>query len=1364
MLKRNLIFMILLLLVGSMSANLLFEENFTGTPGNTLTTYGWTAHSGSGSNPGQIGTENLTYTGYTPASGYSAETVFTGTTSAEDVHKSFGAQTSGTVYVSLLVKVPTTTNASSDYFFHLAPETIGTDFKGRIFWKKDPAGSNIAFGLAKAGNAAAAAYTGFNYQFDTTYLIVMRYDIITGTANDVVSLWINPATGSEPAADLSAPDVAGNDIGNVGSVAIRQGNPTSPIKIDGIRVGTTWTDLFGSTGNIPPSITSIVQTPSIDIQATTTVSVSADVTDSDGTVSLVQCKWGTATGTYPNTINMAVGTAPTYTTVSNILAQPAGTTVYYVVYAVDDDTDSSTSAEHSYTVIAPATTTIPYTEDFSAGWGDTYMYDVAGTHPWYVYNSDNASCNGYGGTLEEHWLVLPAINFNNYTQERMTFNTIATFGVIDANNYLNLMYSSNYFGLGDPSSATWTPIPFTNGGVGGGETPSGVLDLSGISGTNVYLAFKYYSTDNPSRWELDDINIYIASVPVITAAPATLTGFTYEGTGPSAAQTFTVSGADLTADIVLTAPTNYEISLSETSGYVSPLTLTQTGGTVAATTIYARLKSGLAVGEYNNEVINITSTGADPQTVTCSGEVTAPPPPDAPVALDATNVGGTSFTANWSAVTGATGYYLDVYTVGGAAATDLIISEYLEGSSSNKYIEVFNGTGTEVDLSDYKLQLFSNGSATVTTEVSLTGTLANGASIVYKNSASTLTLPAGVTAIDNSAVNHNGDDAVALYKISTLSFVDIFGRIGDDPGSAWTGDGDYTTVNKTLVRIPSVTAGITVSPTGTGPTAFTTLTTEWNMYDVDTTDYLGSHLMGTINYVTGYQNLDVGNVTTYPVTGLTAGTTYYYVVRAYNSNGTSDNSNPISVTVGAEIALTVINEAELINIPGYPSDEYSTYQVVGNYLSAPITVTAPEHFEVSTATDTGYAPSIELVYNFSGNIYVRINSSVVGEHSGVLTLSSDGAMDATAQLTGETIDPPVTWNITENLTAFSHEVGTPSAYQSYTLSATGAYSSSTLDLTVDGPFEISSSASGPWSATLELAYNFNGSVYVRMNSSVAGNFTGSILHETTDASPATIDLEGTATPPAGNFASELFFSEYIEGSSNNKAIEIFNGTGAAVDLSNYSVKLYANGVTSPPTSTYTAPTGTTLAHGEVWVIANASANAEILAIADITHGVANYNGDDALELINNGTAATIDIFGCIGEDPGTEWGTEPEWTINKTMVRNCAVTGGVTVNPASGFPTITTEWTFYDIDTISYLGSHVFCPGGGDLDTPVVQIIQAGGTITLSWDAITSATYYEIWSASDPYGTYTLAEANWTGTTWSETSAVMKFYKVIAKN
>jgi len=656
-------------------------------------------------------------------------------------------------------------------------------------------------------------------------------------------------------------------------------------------------ELIGSvtsiSGNNPPVITDISQTPSSDITPSTTVSVSATITDSDGTVTSAQLRWGTASGVYGNTIGMTAS-GSTYTTNSNIPAQTAGTTVYYVIDATDDDSDTTTSSEQSYTVIAPATTTIPYTEDFSNGWGQTYRYDVAGTKPWYIYNNDNASCNGYGSTLEEHWLVLPGINFNNYSNERMTFNTIATYGTIDANNYLKLLYSNNYPGLGDPTSSTWTEIAFANGGIDGGETSSGVLNLSGISGTNVFLAFKYYSTDHPTRWEIDDINIYLAT-PLITVNPATLTGFTYQGTGPSTAQTFTVSGTDLTADIVLTAPTNYEISLSETTGYTSSLTLTAAKLGVAETTIYVRLKAGLSVGNYNNEVITASSTGATSKTVTCDGSVTSPPPPNAPNATDATAIGKNSFTANWNAVSGATGYYLDVYTkTTGGNASDLFISEYVEGSSSNKYIEIYNGTGIDVDLSDYKLQLFSNGASTATQDIALTGTLTHGGTVVYKNSSANLTLPSGVTAIDNAACNFNGDDAVALVKTVAKAdqYVDIFGCIGERPTNAWT-SGDHSTLDKTLIRKTTVTEGISTNPAA----GFPTLATEWNVYDLNTVSNLGSHTFdggSTIMYVTGYENLDVGNVTSYNITGLQPGTTYYYVVRAYNAYGTSANSNEIS--------------------------------------------------------------------------------------------------------------------------------------------------------------------------------------------------------------------------------------------------------------------------------------------------------------------------------------------------------------------------------------------------------------------------------------------------------------------------------------
>ena len=117
----------------------------------------------------------------------------------------------------------------------------------------------------------------------------------------------------------------------------------------------------------------------------------------------------------------------------------------------------------------------------------------------------------------------------------------------------------------------------------------------------------------------------VCSSPTITVSPTTLTNFSYVfGSGPSAEKTFTVSGGNLTGNIALVPPTDYEISTGTGGAFVAtnPITLTQSGGAVSTTTIYARLKAGLAVGNYNNENIVASSAGATAQNVNCSGSVT----------------------------------------------------------------------------------------------------------------------------------------------------------------------------------------------------------------------------------------------------------------------------------------------------------------------------------------------------------------------------------------------------------------------------------------------------------------------------------------------------------------------------------------------------------------------------------------------------------------------------------------------------------------------------------------------------------------------------------------------------------------------
>lgn len=158
-------------------------------------------------------------------------------------------------------------------------------------------------------------------------------------------------------------------------------------------------------------------------------------------------------------------------------------------------------------------------------------------------------------------------------------------------------------------------------------------------------------------------------------------------------------------------------------------------------------------------------------------------------------------------------------------------------------------------------------------------------------------------------------------------------------------------------------------------------------------------------------------------------------------------------------------------------------------------------------------------------------------------------------------------------------------------------------------------------------------------------------------------------------ASDLFISEYIEGSSNNKAIEIYNGTGADVDLTPYSLVLYGNGDTSAGNTTDLSGT---LFNGEVYVVYNASANQDIKDAGDEVSTVTYFNGNDAVALEKNGVV--IDVMGEIGVNEYWTVGEDGALAEN-TLVRVDTVTGPNTVFTES-------EWVVYDQDTFTYLGAH----------------------------------------------------------------------------
>jgi hypothetical protein len=164
----------------------------------------------------------------------------------------------------------------------------------------------------------------------------------------------------------------------------------------------------------------------------------------------------------------------------------------------------------------------------------------------------------------------------------------------------------------------------------------------------------------------------------------------------------------------------------------------------------------------------------------------------------------------------------------------------------------------------------------------------------------------------------------------------------------------------------------------------------------------------------------------------------------------------------------------------------------------------------------------------------------------------------------------------------------------------------------------------------------------------------------------------------------LFFSEYIEGTGNNKAIEIYNSSGSSINLSGYSVNVYSNGNNSA--GLVINLTGT-IAANDVFVLAHQNANPAILAQADQTSAGGWYNGNDAIALQYGSTL--IDVIGQIGFNPGTEWGTGLTSTEDNTLVRKCSVAQG-DANGSDAFnPSV--EWNGYSVDTTTYLGSHSLC-------------------------------------------------------------------------
>ena len=1022
------------------------------------------------------------------------------------------------------------------------------------------------------------------------------------------------------------------------------------------------TDYTGGGANLPPQISNIIINPASNITPSTTVAVSANISDSDGTIGSAQVKWGTTTGTYPNTINMSLTSGTTYTTVSNIPAQVDGTTVYFILSATDDDSAVTNSSEQTYNVVAPTPTlTITGTlSAFSTTLGTpsaSQNYNLSGINltagisvsapegfelstdnsvfsaslnlvqsfnaPVYVRLS-GAIAGSYSGNinhdssgaaqqtlaatgtvhapvvpallLEENFVYTPAtlLTANGWTNHSGTSNFIPVSNtnlsypgyptnggysaqLLATGEDVNRAFATQYTGsvyaaflvnvsdaketgdyflhLGQETlGSNFRPKVFINKETGTNNFRFGITKganySAGIAATgynysygNTYLLVVKYeilagatndqvylfvnpdfsgaeptptltaldptatdlsdvgrialrqgtSTSGPSLLvdgirvanDWDEMWDYVVLNPVINVVGEFEPFIAIQGE-PSERQFYSLSGTDLYSTIEIAAPANFELSATGNEPWTASLSLpsTYTGD------IFVRMNAETA-GSYSGNISH-NSSGATEVLFFVEGEVLSPEgvinvvqnlqafngEMGTPTAAQSYTLSGTDLyadifvnvsapfeislngTSNWQSDLilpfsfngsifvrmNATSFgtfngtithisdgaqSVEIQISGTASTTgpasDLFFSEYIEGSSNNKAIEIFNGTGVAVDLSDYRVELYGNGSATMGNNITLSGTLPHGEVYVIANDAANATI-LGLADITSTVTYYNGDDALGLRKLSTNTLVDIFGVIGNDPGTEWTADGGYSTLNKTLVRKPNIVSGVSENPTGTGPTAFVTLASEWDVHPIDTTTFLGSHDFNPGGQIaaTPTFNPPAGAYMSpiqVAISSATAGATIYFTTDSTTPSSTNGTLYSTPISINATTTLKAIAYA----------DGYDASTVATATYSYPVPVANIAALRASATGATVYQLTGEaiLTYQKAGR-----NQKYIQDGTAAILIDDPNGIITT------------TYNVGDGITGIAGTLGTYSQLLQFTPVANPAAATSTGNVVV----------------------------------------------------------------------------------------------------------------------------------------------------------------------------------------------------------------------------------------------------------------------------------------------------------------------------
>ena len=252
----------------SAQADRYLTENFDYPVGNLYGQGNWLWYGSQDAAPVQVVDTALTLAGYQPtAAGKAAR--LGNTASGQDVMVKFADQpiTSGAVYTAALINVKSVTQDNVYFLSYIAPSTTGVQDKktnseiGRLMAEASSDGK-FKFKISR-NSSTQLETTADEYELGKTYLVVFMYQLVEGTKNDIVKLWVNPADkAKEPAAAAQITDMSVHtsaDANRLQAVELRQGSSTSKtgpqVIVDAMRIASSWADLFDQSGNEDPTLT-----------------------------------------------------------------------------------------------------------------------------------------------------------------------------------------------------------------------------------------------------------------------------------------------------------------------------------------------------------------------------------------------------------------------------------------------------------------------------------------------------------------------------------------------------------------------------------------------------------------------------------------------------------------------------------------------------------------------------------------------------------------------------------------------------------------------------------------------------------------------------------------------------------------------------------------------------------------------------------------------------------------------------------------------------------------------------------------------------------------------------------------------------